>query len=73
MEVPGRVVVTERVCQPTEDGVVKRWLRRGLIAAVVVFVAMQAVPYGWRHSNPPVRTDAPWPDQQTASLARASC
>lgn len=51
----------------------KRWLRRLAVLAVVVFVAMQVVPYGWPHSNPPVRADARWPDEKVASIARTSC
>ena len=39
----------------------------------VVFIALQAVPYGWGKSNPPVRADAPWSDAESASLARSSC
>ena len=51
----------------------KRWLRRGLMLLALMFAVMQAVPYGWAHSNPPVRADAPWPDAETAALARDSC
>ena len=51
----------------------KRWLRRGLLVAVIAFAAIQAVPYGWRHSNPPVLADAPWPNAEGAALARGSC
>lgn len=43
------------------------------IGAAVVFAALQAVPYGWEHSNPPVIRDAPWPDDASASIARTSC
>jgi hypothetical protein len=46
--------------------------RLGLGAAVVL-AALQAVPYGWDHSNPPVVRDAPWPDATGARIARTSC
>jgi hypothetical protein len=46
------------------------WVGRGL---VVLFVAIQLVPYGWTHSNPPVTADAPWPDARSAAIARESC
>jgi len=52
------------------------WRRRAvwaLGAVVVVLVAIQFVPYGWTHSNPPVVADAPWPDEQSARIARESC
>ena len=50
-----------------------KWIRRGILVAVAVFVAIQFVPYGWSHSNPPVIQDAPWPNEQAAEIARVSC
>ena len=50
-----------------------RWVRRILIGLVIFFVAIQFVPYGWSHSNPKVVQDAPWPDAQSAAIARTSC
>ncbi|HWH35286.1 MAG TPA: heme-binding domain-containing protein [Acidimicrobiales bacterium] len=47
-----------------------RWALGGLVAG---FVAIQLVPYGWRHPNPPVVADAPWPSAEAARLARAAC
>ncbi|MGH9210403.1 MAG: heme-binding domain-containing protein [Acidimicrobiales bacterium] len=47
-------------------------LRVAAIGAVVL-VAMQFVPYGWHHPNPPVVQDASWPDDASASIARDSC
>jgi cytochrome c551/c552 len=43
------------------------------LGVVTVFVLIQAVPYGWSHSNPPVTANAPWPSAQAESLARAAC
>jgi Haem-binding domain len=31
------------------------------------------VPYGWRHSNPPVVADAPWPTPEARELAVRAC
>ena len=31
-----------------------RWLRNIVIGLVLIFVAIQFVPYGWKHANPPV-------------------
>jgi Haem-binding domain len=31
------------------------------------------VPYGWSRPNPPVTQDAPWPDAESAAIARRSC
>ena len=50
-----------------------RVLRWPLLVLVVVFVAIQFVPYGWKHSNPPVTQDAPWPDAESEHLARVAC
>ena len=50
-----------------------RWLRPVLIVGLAMVLALQLVPYGWRHSNPPVVQDAPWPDAASASVARSSC
>jgi hypothetical protein len=53
-----------------------RWrtvLRRVAIAMLVVFLALQLVPYGWRHPNPPVSRSATWPSAQAESLARTAC
>lgn len=40
---------------------------------VVAFPAIQLVPYGWSHPNPPVVQDAPWPSPEVEGLARAAC
>jgi hypothetical protein len=49
---------------------VARWIA---LAALGTFLLMQAVPYGWWHKNPPVVQDAPWPDAESARIARESC
>jgi hypothetical protein len=43
------------------------------LALVGLFAAMQLVPYGWKHSNPPVTAAAPWPSVATEKLAREAC
>lgn len=50
-----------------------RWLRRIVLALVIIFVAIQFVPYGRDHSNPAVVQDAPWPDEGSRDIARSSC
>jgi Haem-binding domain len=47
-------------------------LRAGL-GLLGVLVLIQFVPYGWSHPNPPVTKDAPWPDAESAGIARESC
>lgn len=50
-----------------------RAVRWSAAIALGLVVAMQLVPYGWRHPNPPVTQDAPWPDAASERIARESC
>lgn len=53
----------------------RRW-RWAVVAGLVVvaaFLAIQLVPYGWVHDNPPVVRDAPWPTDESRALARVAC
>ena len=50
-----------------------KWLKRAAIGGVALFLLIQFVPYGWRHSNPPVTSAAPWPDQASERIARDAC
>jgi len=51
----------------------RRWVLRAGLAFLVLLAAIQLVPYGWWHENPPVRAGAPWPDAESAELARDAC
>jgi len=44
-----------------------------LAAGFVVFMAMQAVPYGHDRLNPPVVREPPWASAETRALARRAC
>lgn len=50
-----------------------RRLRLALAVLGAAFVAIQAVPYGRDHDNPPVIADAPWPSADARRLAVAAC
>lgn len=50
-----------------------RVLRWSTLALGVAFVAIQLVPYGWHHPNPPVIDDTPWPNAEAERIARQSC
>jgi len=50
-----------------------RAVRGAGLGALVLFAGIQLVPYGWRHPNPPVTQNAPWPDADSERIARASC
>jgi hypothetical protein len=51
----------------------RRILGRVALGMLVVLVALQLVPYGWRHPNPPVTAGVAWPSEQAEELARAAC
>lgn len=48
------------------------WVRSALVL-VVAFVAIQFVPYGRRHDNPPVSAEPVWDSPETRALARRAC
>jgi len=51
----------------------RTWLIRGVLAAVVLFVLAQVVPYGRGHANPPVQAEPAWDSSATRSLAVRAC
>lgn len=51
----------------------RRIIVRVIAAGIGVFLAIQLVPYGWWHDNPPVEEPAPWPDPRAEAIARAAC
>lgn len=48
------------------------WVRSGLVL-VLAFVAIQFVPYGRDHVNPPVGTEPTWDSPHTRALAKRAC
>ena len=50
-----------------------RWVTVTLAVAAGVGLAIQLVPYGWKHSNPPVTQDAPWPSAEAREIAVGAC
>jgi hypothetical protein len=53
--------------------VFNRWLVRIGLGLVVVLLAIQLVPYGRDHRNPPVRSEPAWDLSITRDLARQAC
>jgi heme-binding protein len=51
----------------------RRWLLIGLGGAAVLFVLIQAVPYGRSHTNPPVTKEPAWNSPATRALAKQAC
>lgn len=45
----------------------------GGAATLGLFLAIQLVPDGRGHPNPPVTAEAPWPSDEAAAIARRSC
>jgi Haem-binding domain len=50
-----------------------RMLRWILVGAALLLLAVQAVPYGRRHNNPPVRVEPRWDSAETRALAVRAC
>jgi len=48
------------------------WVRSGLVL-VLAFVAIQFVPYGRDHVNPPVGAEPTWDSPGTRALAKQAC
>lgn len=46
---------------------------RGAIILVVLFLAIQLIPFGHAHSNPPVTQEPHWNSPQTRALVVAAC
>jgi hypothetical protein len=44
-----------------------------VLAGGIVFIAMQLVPYGHAHTNPPVTGEPQWDSLQTRELAKRAC
>lgn len=51
----------------------REWLRRSPAILVVGLMAIQAVPYGHAHDNPPVLAEPQWDSATTRNLAVAAC
>ncbi|MBI4636021.1 MAG: heme-binding domain-containing protein [Candidatus Rokubacteria bacterium] len=43
------------------------------IGVVLLLLAIQTVPYGRHHANPPVRMEPAWDSRETRELARRAC
>ena len=54
-------------------GKMKRKIRWIFIGGLVIFIAIQAVPYGHGHLNPPVRVEPKWNNPVTRELAVRAC
>ncbi|GBD84060.1 hypothetical protein BMS3Abin02_00446 [bacterium BMS3Abin02] len=51
----------------------RTWSKWGLIGLVALLVAIQAVPYGRAHVNPPVVAEPHWDSPTTRALAVRAC
>ena len=50
-----------------------RWFKWSVAAVVIVFLAIQLIPYGRDHTNPPVTAEPAWDTAQTRALAVRAC
>ncbi|MFN8629073.1 MAG: heme-binding domain-containing protein [Chloroflexota bacterium] len=51
----------------------RRWVLRGIAIVVAGFLAIQLVPYGRSHDNPPVTAEPQWDSPATRDLAARAC
>ena len=51
----------------------RRFVKPVLLTFLGVAVVIQLVPYGWKHPNPPVTQDAPWPSERAREIAVGAC
>ena len=51
----------------------RRWLFRVGVVLLGILLAIQLVPYGRDHSNPPLRSEPPWDSPATRVLAKQAC
>jgi mono/diheme cytochrome c family protein len=51
----------------------RAWLGWGLLGLVAVLLAIQLVPYGRAHANPPVTAEPPWDSAATRDLTARAC
>lgn len=51
----------------------KKWPKRVLVAFVVALLAIQVVPYGRDHTNPPVTGEPDWDSPRTRELFQRTC
>jgi len=51
----------------------RRWWSWGAVGVLVTFTAIQLVPYGRDHRNPPVTSEPPWDSPATRTLAKHAC
>jgi len=52
---------------------VKGWIGTIVVGMAILFLLVQAVPYGRDHTNPPVRQEPVWDGPRTRELAARAC
>ena len=65
--------MTQRQSPPAAIHGRGRWVRLGAGGLIALLLAIQLVPYGHQHTNPPVGTEPAWPSAQTRQLAVRAC
>lgn len=51
----------------------RTWLGWGLVGLATVLLAIQFIPYGRAHANPPVVAEPPWDSAATRELTARAC
>ncbi len=66
MTIPNMTVLGVRIFS-------RKMLLLGFGAILAGFMALQLVPYGWQHTNPPVLAEPAWDSPRTRELAQTAC
>ncbi len=59
--------------EPRQKPLLIQYVRRSFFTVLLLFVAIQAVPYGRDHTNPPITEQPNWDSQATWQMASRAC
>src|SRR5512133_1259942 len=59
--------------EPRQKSLLIQFVRRSFFTVVLLFIAIQAVPYGRDHANPPITEQPNWDSQSTWQMASRAC
>ncbi|MCP3918563.1 MAG: heme-binding domain-containing protein [bacterium] len=57
----------------SRSSLARKWAKRIAVGAFVLLLAMQVVPYGRDHANPPVTGEPTWNSPRTRELFKQAC
>ncbi len=58
---------------PKRSSVIVQAVRRSFFTIVLLFIAIQAIPYGRGHANPPITSEPQWDSESTWQISVRAC